>query len=374
MSTLTDLEKSKDKTSRSISLHDQIQNIPEAQKQEDMEAYAEGDYTSKTLQEKWLSEGHLSREYNNKTFRNAINALGFKQREYQSHGFLSEHPQHLILFDWEKNQEEGIFPEELTLGSNKKAFFRCSKNLHASEKREVKKHVDGQGCSQCALDALHKANSTPKLGESLAELMPEIAEQYIDWLNPRTATMVTPGVNDDCWWMPPCGKHNEYKMDLRERTQRPEDYCPYCQMASKYERFWYDLVKDFLNPLGIKVYANQHILEHNKDIEMLNPGIPQGPEIDIWIPYLNYGIEINTKRHHNKEKGTERCPLGYERNKSFRAMIQRVYLDHVWQVDHEANPEAEEQRILNSLRVAMHQKGMPIAVDWQYSGDWSDSK
>lgn len=378
MSILTDLGKSKDKASRFISLHDQIQNIPEAKIQEDMEAYASGDYTPNTLQEKWLSEGHLSREYHVESFKRVINALGFKQREHQSHGFLADHPQFMQNWHWEKNQEEGIFPEELTLKSHKKAWFKCGAGIHNSEQREVYSHTRGYGCSKCGqqkgADAAAVANSTPKLGESLAELMPEIAEEYIDWKNTRPATMVTPGVDEVCWWKPKCGKHNEYQMKVFDRTKKPETYCPYCDMASQYEKFWYDLVKDFLNPWGIKVFANQNILEPSKDMELFNPGIPQGPQIDIWIPYLNYGIEINTKRNHDKERGTKTCPLGYERNKSLRAMIQRIYLDHVWQVDHEQNPEQEETRILNSLRVAMHQRGMPIAVDWEYSGDWGDAK
>ena len=364
-----------EKKVRELTLKEQIENIPEVSKAKDKEAYASGDLTPNTLQEKWLSEGHLSREYHVESFKRVINALGFKQ---QIHGFLASYPQHMATWDFEKNDAENLDPAKLTLKSHKKAFFKCGAGLHPSEKRKIQDHTRGYKCSKCRceahIEALAELNSTPKLGESLAELMPEIAEQYIDWLNPRPATMITPGVTEVCWWMPPCGKHNEYKMRVFDRAKKPEDYCPYCHMASEYERYWYDLVKDFLNPLGIKVFANQNILEPSKDMEMLNPGIPQGPEVDIWIPYLNYGIEINTKKNHDKEKGTKTCPLGYERNKSFRAMIQRIYLDHVWQVDHEANPEAEEQRILNSLRVAMHQKGMPIGVDWEYSGAWGDAK
>ena len=365
-----------EKKVRELTLKEQIENIPEAKKQEGRNAYNSGEISASELQESWIDAGYMTRGYNQtKNFIRVIAKYGFKQ--YQSHGFLAESEEHMRLWDWAKNDSEGIFPDKLTLKSAKKAFFKCGAGLHPSEKRMIYNHVAGHGCSKCAYEvsipAMNEAWSTPKLGESLAELMPEIAEQYMDWLNDRPATMIKPKVDDDAWWMPPCGKHNEYKMRVDNRTKLPANYCPYCDMASEYERYWYDLVSDFLNPLGIKVFANQNILEPNKDMELLSPGIPQGPQIDIWIPYLNYGIEINTKGRHDKEKGTKECPLGYERNKSLRAMIQRVYLDHVWQVDHEANPEQEEARILNSLKVAMHQKGMPIAVDWEYSGDWGES-
>lgn len=359
-----------------LTVTDQVRNLPADTVEEFKALFATGEITMGLILELLQEKGLIAEGVNCHTFYQAMAKVhGFKQ--YQSYGFLSEHPQYLETWDYVRNQEEGIFPEELTLGSGKQAFFKCPRGLHDAEKRQVKKHVAGHGCSKCgqqkASDAAAIANSTPKLGESLAELMPEIAEQYIDWKNLRPATMITPGIGEVCWWMPPCGKHNEYQMVVKKRTKKPESYCPYCDMSSKYEKYWYDLIKDFLNPLGIKVYSNQNILEPNKDMEVLAPGIPQGPEVDIWIPYLNYGIEINTKKHHNKEKGTKIFPLGYERNKSFRAMIQGIYLDHVWQSDHESNPEAEEQRILNSLRVAMHQKGMPIAVDWEYSGDWGDA-
>ena len=355
-----------------ISLIQQVRDLP-ADIVQELKALFESCGITTGLMLKMLQEKNLIAEgVNCKPFYNAmVKVHGFKQRK--SHGFLLDHPHLMVTWDWEKNAEAGLDPAKLTLRSREAAFFKCPAGIHNSEKRRIQHHTAGHGCSKCGHDAKAKANSTPKLGESLAELMPGIAEQYMDWLNKRPATMIKPGVDDDAFWMPPCGKHNQYKMLVYERTKKPEEYCPYWNMASEYEKYWYDLVSDFLNPLGIKVYANQHILEPNKDMDIFFPGIPQGPEVDIWIPYLNIGIEINTKRNHNKEKGTKVCPLGYERNKSFRAMIQGIYLDHVWQSDHEQNPEQEETRILNSLRVAMHQKGMPIAIDWDYSGDWGES-
>ena len=357
-----------------LSVIQQVRDLPADVVEEFKAPFASGSITMILILAMLQSRGLIAEGVNYTTFRNAMAMEhGFKQREHQSHGLLAESEGHMKLWDYAKNSAEGIFPDKLTLKSNKSAWFLCPSGVHPSEKRRIFSHTSGKGCSRCRYDAKAEAMSTPKLGESLAELMPEIAEQYIDWMNSRPATMTTPGVSEDAWFMPPCGKHNEYQMRVNERTKKPEDYCPYCHMSSKYEKYWYDLVKDFLNPWGIKVFSNQNILEPSKDMDILDPGIPQGPEVDIWIPYLNYGIEINTKGRHDKEKGTKKCPLGYERNKSLRAMIQRVYLDHVWQVDHEENPEQEETRILNSLRVAMHQKGMPIAVDWEYSGDWGES-
>ena len=368
----------KNNTIANISVTDQVRNLPSDVVEELKALFESGEITMALMLQVLQDRGLIADGVKYHTFYNAMARVhGFKQQEHQSHGFLADSEEHMLTWDWKKNDEEGLDPAKLTLKSHKKAWFLCPKNLHPSERREIYSHTRGDGCSKCAYEvkipAMHEAWSTPKLGESLAEVMPEIAEQYMDWLNDRPATMIKPGVDDDAWWMPPCGIHNEYRMRVDNRTKLPENYCPYCHMSSEYEKYWYDLIKDFLNPWGIKVFANQNILKPNKDMELLSPGIPQGPQIDIWIPELNYGIEINTKRNHDKEKGTKDCPLGYERNKSLRAMIQRIYLDHVWQVDHEENPEAEEQRILNSLRVAMHQKGMPIAVDWDYSGDWGES-
>ena len=361
-----------------ISVTDQVRNLPAELVAELKSLFASGGITMVTILELLQDKGLIAEGVKYMTFYRAMTRVhGFKQREQQSHGLLADHPEFMVNWDWAKNEEDGLDPARLTLKSSKEAWFKCPAGVHPAEKKRISNFTSGHGCSKCnyemIIPALHKANSTPKLGESLAELMPEIAEQYMDWLNKRPATMITPGVNEDCWFMPPCGKHNEYKMSLNIRARKPETYCPYCHMASEYEKYWYDLVSDFLNPLGIKVFANQNILEPNKDMDIFFPGIPQGPQIDIWIPYLNIGIEINTKKNHDKEKGTKTCPLGYERNKSFRAMIQGIYLDHVWQTDHEENPEQEETRILNSLRVAMHQKGMPIAVDWKYSGNWGES-
>ena len=355
-----------------ISVIQQVRNLPHDVVEELKKLFATGEITMGLILEMLQEKNLIADGVKCHTFHKAMSRVhGFKQMK--SHGLLVESEWHMKLWDDEKNSAEGLDPAKLTLKSTKQAWFKCGAGIHNSEKRRIQHHTAGHGCSKCGHEANAEALSTPKLGESLAELMPEIAEEYLDWKNKRPATMVTPGVNEVCWWNPKCGKHNEYQMKIYERTKKPEDYCPYCDMSSEYERFWYDLVKDFLNPWGIKVYSNQNILEPNKDMEMLDPGIPQGPQIDIWIPYLNIGIEINTKKNHDKEKGTKVCPLGYERNKSFRAMIQGIYLDHVWQTDHEENPEAEEQRILNSLKVAMHQKGMPIAVDWDYSGNWGDA-
>lgn len=120
-------------------------------------------------------------------------------------------------WDWEMNAE--LDPKKLTLGSGKRAFWRC-KQGHVWEAEIYKRGVEGQNCPYCA-----KRRASREY--NLKVLYPEIASEWDVGFN---ATLkpekVTPKSNKKVYWRcSACGR--QYKAAVCDRTVNGSA-CPYC--------------------------------------------------------------------------------------------------------------------------------------------------
>lgn len=302
------------KKERKLTLKEQIENIPEAVMDADRNAYNSGEISLAELQESWISSGYMDRGYNQIcNFRTAIAKHGFKQRK--SHGLLSDHPEYLTLFDWEKNNAEGIFPEKLSLGSGKQAWFKCQKNLHESEKRRIVDHIAGHGCSKCRDEATGIANSTPIKGvNDLASKRPDLVPLWSD-RNDRQPDEVCYAANDKYLFIGQNGF--EYPNVVKDRVKLDADWCPFSswqrRMPSHYEV--YSFIRNLL-PDWVDVFTDQEILPSS------GSG-PQQNQVDIYIPFFRIAIEVNGDEHLNY--GAE-----YHDSKVDRAEQIGVTLHQVW--------------------------------------------
>lgn len=313
---------------RRTSLKAQIENIPEEIKQADREAYNNGEISQAELQHKWVAAGFLSRRYSTRAFGGAIAAHGFRQ--LQSHGVLADHPQFMVNWDWEKNEEDGIFPEELTLGSGRQAWFTCSAGVHESQKREVKRHVVGDGCSKCAYElripAMHEAasiaNSTPTKGvNDLATVRPDLVPFWSP-RNDKAADEVCYSSHEKFWWVDKDG--NEYINTPNRRTGYPAAWSPLDYWRDKcpdhYEVFEY--IRSIV-PKQYPILVEQKMLPECQ--EMKDKGYKQSLYVDIIVCIGPFKLlfEVNGPEHFKYGKR-------YHDRKVEAAAEMGYTLTHIW--------------------------------------------
>lgn len=133
--------------------------------------------------------------------------------------FLSDVPELLTKWDFDKNASNNIFPDKITLGSNKNVWWHCSKNH--SWQDTVVKHVHGKPCPYCS-------NKRVLLGyNDLTTLYPQIAAEW-DFANNSTIDIntIVPGSAKKVSWK--CTKCSFiWITSIRQRTQRGTG-CPMC--------------------------------------------------------------------------------------------------------------------------------------------------
>lgn len=117
-------------------------------------------------------------------------------------------------WDYEKNT---LLPTEITTGSNKKAWWKCSRG-HSWEAVVVNR-VSGTGCPYCS-------GRFPIKGETdLATTHPELLAEWDYERNTILPTEVSMGSQKKIWWK--CKHGHSWKATVNNRTGG-SNRCPYC--------------------------------------------------------------------------------------------------------------------------------------------------
>ena len=346
-----------------ISVTDQVRNLPAELVEEFKELFATGEITMGTILELLQEKGLIAEGVKYQTFYVAmVRVHGFRKK--QSHGYLADYQEFMVNWDWAKNEEEGINPEELTLKSNKKAWFLCSAGKHPAEKKIISNHTSGSGCSKCSyevsIQAMNEARSIPKPGRSLAEMYPLVANEFDAAGNEVSAKDVAARSDKVFTFAPSCGHelHRPYKHKVSDRTRNEDNWkkagnrgswCPWC--SNEKESELHGGVCEFLSSLiplesGADVLVNQMVLP---DDPKLPEGTRQGNEIDFLSWDLKLAVEIHG--HHHKYD-----PEDYTKSKAQRAEELGLDFFVVWEKDWEI-PEKREY-LKEQLRVIVGFKVM----------------
>ena len=133
--------------------------------------------------------------------------------------FLSENAELMKEWDWEAN--EGLNPNEITCGSNKKVWWLCPicyGKWQATVSDRTRK--DSTGCPYCAgIKVLKGFND-------LETKYPNVAKQWHPIKNrDLEPSDVTSGSGKKAWWI--CSKGHEYEQVIERRVKHP-DSCPIC--------------------------------------------------------------------------------------------------------------------------------------------------
>ena len=131
--------------------------------------------------------------------------------------YISDIPELMAEWNWEKNNELGLDPNKITYGSNKKVWWKCKRG-HEWE-ATISSRAFGNNCPYCS-------NKKVLVGyNDLATTHPELSKQWHPTKNENlTPIDVTSGSGKKVWWI--CDEGHEWQAIINSRARGKG--CPYC--------------------------------------------------------------------------------------------------------------------------------------------------
>ncbi len=186
----------------------------------------------------------------------------------------------LLMKEWNYELNTNIEVDNITIGSHKKVWWKCSKCGHEWE-TVVKSRTIGKktGCPNCKIKKLSITNSLALQGENdLATLYPKVASMWHYSKNFNLFPyMFRPNSNRIVWWK--CEKGHEWEKAIKNMSKNP--HCPYC--------------------------SNKLILEGYNDLATLNPSL-----IKEWNYEKNKNIDPKKIGNNSKIKIWWQCSKGHK--------------------------------------------------------------
>ncbi len=131
--------------------------------------------------------------------------------------YVSDNAQLMAEWNWEKNNDLNFDPRTLTLGNNKKVWWKCSKG-HEWQAL-VNNRKKGSGCPYCSgKKVLSGVNDLQTINPILAK------EWNYERNNGLKPVEVLPNSHIKAWWK--CSKGHEWQATIKQRNYG--NGCPYC--------------------------------------------------------------------------------------------------------------------------------------------------
>ena len=132
--------------------------------------------------------------------------------------YVSDNAQLMAEWDWEKNNEFGFDPHKITLGSDKRVFWKC-KNGHSWQTSVRPRVIENTKCPYCS-------GKKPVAGvNDLGTTHPELC---LEWNYEKNIAISPSSVykasTKKVWWKGKCG--HEWQATVGSRTAG--NGCPYC--------------------------------------------------------------------------------------------------------------------------------------------------
>ena len=129
--------------------------------------------------------------------------------------YIIDNAELMAEWNWERNTD--FDPMQLTLGSNKKVWWRC-RNRHEWQ-ATIGSRTGGRGCPYCAGRFVIKGKN------DLQTVNPTLAKEWHYEKNSELTPMdVMPNSNKKAWWK--CSKGHEWQATINSRNKGIG--CPYC--------------------------------------------------------------------------------------------------------------------------------------------------
>lgn len=193
-------------------------------------------------------------------------------------------PELMSLWDYEKNAEEGIYPENIKSHSDVKTWWKCD-NGHSWQ--TMTKHLTrGRRCPYCS------GNKVATGETDLATVRPDLAEEWHPTKNKGLKPSdIMPRYSKKVWWLGKCGHEWRANPDHRYRGSG----CPIClgMKALTVENSIFEMVHDIVKDWDY---------DKNGDLHPKNVAWKSGK--DIWWKCDNdhsYQMKPNIKIKINKK-------------------------------------------------------------------------
>ena len=140
----------------------------------------------------------------------------------QCKSLSTTHPEISKQWDYDKNGD--LTPKKVIAGSNKKVWWKCSKNEKHRWKVSVRHRTRGSNCPYCVGQRVDKSNC-------LLTTHPAISKEWdYDKNGDLTPEKVTKGTHKKVWWKcPKCGESYDQVVKNKIFGHR----CPYCSFPIK---------------------------------------------------------------------------------------------------------------------------------------------
>ena len=161
--------------------------------------------------------------------------------------------------EWHPKLNDNLTPKDVTAGTRKIVWWKCSKGDDHEWQASVKSRNKGNGCPICRGFKVVKSNS-------LLFKYPKLSKEWDLNKNSITPDMVSYGSSKKVWWKCPKGYDHEWQASISSRVRG--DSCPYCSNRKlcstnslKYKhpelsRQWHHIKNNGLKP--DKVIAGGH--------------------------------------------------------------------------------------------------------------------
>lgn len=226
--------------------------------------------------------------------------------------FLIDNQKLMREWAWTKNNALGISPNELTLGSGLKVWWKCSRCNQEWQATVGHRSSRNQGCPYC-----YGRKATTGIND-LATICPKLILEWHPTKNGEyTPYNITSKSGRKIWWV--CSYGHEFQATPHDRVG-DNTGCPYCrkkyQTSFPEQVIYYYIKKAF--PNAINKY---------KDI------FSNSMELDIFIPEIKMGIEFDGANWHktNDEYLREKKKYDICKNNGITLIRIKEKTDNKWE-------------------------------------------
>lgn len=179
----------------------------------------------------------------------------------------------IVSKEWHPTKNNELTPFDVTPGSGKKVWWKCPVDDNHEWEATIHSRHNGIGCPICS-------NRKIILSNSLATLFPEISKEWHPTKNGDiTPNDIAPRSGKKIWWQCAKNKDHVWHTTPDHRTGRGQE-CPYCKNPSSRPEL------RILSELRTIFPSTQHRI------------YLKGHEVDIFIPDLDIGIEYDGEYWH----------------------------------------------------------------------------
>ena len=199
-------------------------------------------------------------------------------------------PELLKEWNYEKNDQLGIKPQNVKKNTDKKVWWKCEKGHEYKSSIVNRTKSKGTCCPYCS------GNKVLKGFNDIASTNPELLKEWDYSKNTIKPDEVTKGTHKKIWWI--CSNNHSYEATIPAR--RRGTGCPYCS-GNKILVGFNDLATT--NPELLEKWN----YEKNNKLGITPKSISKSYSKKVWWKCKN-GHEY--QRHvYNERKGSGRCPI-----------------------------------------------------------------